>query len=88
MEDRILCVIFKNKIRLFKSLFDFINSIENTIMINSMDIIKLNVELQKTNKKIEIIVQKDEKIEKMYLQYINISSSENNFFDNDGMMVM
>lgn len=72
MEDRILCVILNNKLRLFSSLFDFINNIENVIKLNSMDIIKLNNELQIQNKKIEITVEINEKKEKMYLKYVNV----------------
>ena len=72
MENRILCVILNNKLRLFSSLFDFINNIENVIKINSMDIIKLNNELQIQNKKIEILVEINGKIETMYLKYVNV----------------
>lgn len=72
MENRILCVILNNKLRLFSSLFDFINNIENVIKINSMDIIKLNNELQIQNKKIEILVEVNGKIETMYLKYVNV----------------
>lgn len=72
MENRILCVILNNKLRLFSSLFDFINNIENVIKINSMDIIKLNNELQIQNKKIEISVEINGKIETMYLKYVNV----------------
>lgn len=72
MENRILCVILNNKLRLFSSLFDFINNIEDVIKINSMDIIKLNNELQIQNKKIEISVEVNGKIETMYLKYVNV----------------
>lgn len=72
MENRILCVILNNKLRLFGSLFDFINNIENVIKINSMDIIKLNNELQIQKKKIEISVEVNGKIEKMFLKYVNV----------------
>ena len=72
MENRILCVILNNKLRLFSSLFDFINNIENVIKINSMDIIKLNNELQIQNKKIEILVEVNGKIETMHLKYVNV----------------
>ena len=72
MKNRILCVILNNKLRLFSSLFDFINNIENVIKINSMDIIKLNNELQIQNKKIEILIEINGKIETMYLKYVNV----------------
>lgn len=72
MENRILCVILNNKLRLFASLFDFINNIEDVVKINSMDIIKLNNELQIQNKKIEIFVEVNGKIETMYLKYVNV----------------
>lgn len=72
MENRILCVILNNKLRIFHSLFDFINNIEDIIKINSMDIIKLNNELQKQDDKIKITVEINNKPEIMYLKYVNI----------------
>ena len=71
-EYRVLCVILKNELRIFHSLFDFINNIENVIKINSMDIIKLNNELQKQNNRVQISVEINNKPEIMYLKYVDI----------------
>lgn len=74
MENKILCVIVLNRLYLFNSLFDFINNIEDKILIDSMDIIKLNTELQYKNNKTQIEVIIEGKKERMILKYVKLTS--------------
>ena len=74
--EKILAIIFNNRIEIYGSLFDFINYNTECMEINSVDIIRLNNELNNKKDFVNLEIKyKNDEIENIKLKYIDVISN-------------